>query len=102
MRLEWYVFIENPNAKKFEEYNCLKGWEERIIEEYKKTKNKKEFLKRLDLILMSRYWSRCEYEMILVGWPNDEIKRKIDIYEQIKLNWKHFSEYVWEWVKENG
>ena len=36
----------------------------------------------------SRYhfWSRCEYEVVLSGWPNQDDKRKIDVHEQIMMN----------------
>lgn len=32
------------------------------------------------------WWSRCEYEIILCGWPNSDTKEKQDIYKQIRMN----------------
>ena len=97
-KLEWYVFIDRHD--KFIEYNCLTGYEDRFCELYKKHPLKRDFLEAVDLCLKSRYCSRCEYEMILMSWPIGNVERKIDIYDQIKMSWKHFSEYVWNWVRE--
>lgn len=33
-----------------------------------------------------QYWSRCEYEMILHGWPNQKNTYKLDVHEQIMMN----------------
>ena len=74
---------------------------------------------------MSEYWSRCEYETVITSWPphvdGKEIDRlnkertehiekwgnfyctdvrlsvgeKIDVYSQVKLNWQHFINYLW-------
>lgn len=32
------------------------------------------------------FWSRCEYEIIVAGWPCTDVTRKIDIHDQIKMN----------------
>ena len=100
MKLEWNVYIEDPNAKSFRKYNALSGYGDYFIKEYIHTKgNKEKFLERVRLIMQSRYWSRCEYELILTGWPNANIQEKIDVYDQLMMNWYHFSEYVWKWTK---
>ena len=33
-----------------------------------------------------RFWSRCEYEMILHGWPQQKNDYKLDVHEQIMMN----------------
>lgn len=33
-----------------------------------------------------RFWGRCEYEIIVCGWPKRNNETKIDAYEQIKQN----------------
>lgn len=35
---------------------------------------------------MYQYWSRCEYETIITGWPKGKKEYKLDVYEQIKMN----------------
>lgn len=32
------------------------------------------------------YWSRCEWEMIIQGWPVQKNAYKIDVHEQITMN----------------
>ena len=50
----------------------------------------KEALKDLsgwvDRELKHRFWSRCEYELILLNWPSENVKKKIDIYQQALPN----------------
>lgn len=52
--------------------------------------SRKDFSNKLETYLMSHYWCKCEAEVIVSNWPNGTFKRKIDIYEQIKSNWKLF------------
>ena len=50
---------------------------------------------------MYYFWARCEYEVVISGWPpaHGDVDRKVDIYEQLMLNWYAFVDYVWEHVK---
>ena len=47
---------------------------------------------------MYYYWSKCEWEIILSAWPSrkDFNEEKIDVFDQINLNWDRFADYVWE------
>ena len=40
-------------------------------------------------------WSKCEYEIILSPWTGRADDIKIDIYDQIMMNWNSFVDYVW-------
>lgn len=33
-----------------------------------------------------QFWSRCEYEIILVDWPCQKTEEKWDVYNQIMMN----------------
>ena len=33
-----------------------------------------------------KFWSRCEYEVIITGWPKQKREVKIDIFDQIMKN----------------
>ena len=33
-----------------------------------------------------QFWSRCEYEIILVDWPCQKVEEKWDVYDQIMMN----------------
>ena len=45
---------------------------------------------------MYYFWSKCEYEVIVTGWPDTKTERKIDIYQQIAANWEIFKNIVFE------
>lgn len=103
--LEWNVYLEDFNNKKIRVYNifnhhtfyedCLKA-----KKEYKDDKDK--FLDKIKSSLMYCFWSKCEYEIILTSWPKRDNfdDEKIDVYDQVMLNWPIFSEYIWENKKE--
>ena len=43
----------------------------------------KEFVKSKG---MYQYWGRCEYEMIVTGWPQQKREIKVDVWQQIEMN----------------
>lgn len=50
------------------------------------------------------YWSRCEWEYIIVDWPykdrvDDARPHKIDVYEQISPNMELIVDLVWNYVE---
>ena len=98
--LEWNVYISDFNGKKIDTYNIFEssGLELDCKKNYKKNKDDRDaFLERLRKDLMYWYWSKCEWEIILSHWPprKDAREEKIDVYDQIMLNWKLFGDYVW-------
>ena len=42
------------------------------------------------------FWAKCEYEVIVTGWPDTKTERKIDIYEQLDANWETFKNMAFE------
>jgi hypothetical protein len=82
----FYVINYNTNKQIFEPYNIMKHF----ISEYKKLKKKpktieeiKEFIEKESV---HTYWSRTEYEIILIDWPCQKHEEKWDIYKQILMN----------------
>ena len=83
------------------------------------------FVEEVKRSLMYFYWSKSEWEVIITSWPpyvnekgflrlnlkrnehlvkygrfirtdvNIEGEKKVDVYEQIMLNWDHFITYLW-------
>lgn len=45
---------------------------------------------------MYYFWSKCEYEVIVTGWPDTKTERKIDIYDQLDANWETFKNMAFE------
>jgi len=47
-----------------------------------------------------QFWSRCEYEMIVHGWPVRKNEHKLDIHEQIMMNIDIVTKIVWEEINK--
>lgn len=140
--LHWNVYIEDFNSKEIKAYDVLdnKYMEDKLKEIKKKFKKElkkislgsssnkiikwayeykqKIFAEELEWAIQYRYWAKCEYEVLIVGWPpaitieeleklyNEkeghyrvcpelETAKKVDIYSQVMLNWDIFVDYVW-------
>lgn len=100
--LHWYVYVEDWNAKEIRKYDVFGGGylEDELIKIRKKIgDNREEFVEQLRRELMYHYWSKCEWEVIMTSWPPDTTGRfkdkKIDVYDQIQMNWDVFADYVW-------
>lgn len=46
-------------------------------------------------------WSKCEYEIILSPWTGRADDIKIDVYDQIMMNFDKFVDYVWSFKNKN-
>jgi hypothetical protein len=98
--LEWNVYVGDFNGKRIETDNVFDhaGFVRDCQETYKKHKDDKgAFLEAVRRSLMYYFWSKCEWEIIISHWPprKDAQDLKIDVYDQVMLNWPIFSEYVW-------
>lgn len=65
--------------------------------------DKQDFADKIKSLLMYYFWSKCEYEIIISAFPESKDQKekiKIDVYEQVMLNWDAFIDYVWEY--KNG
>lgn len=103
--MKWYVFYYNINKKKIDTFNVFEhGRFCRYVKEaVKKYKNKEEFSKQLRSELQFYFWSKAEWEVIVAPWVGGDKEKdaiKIDIYEQVMLNWDVFVDYVWTNRKE--
>ena len=99
--LEWYAYYEDFNGKKIVPFNIFNHsrFSKDIKEEFKKNKdNFEEFKERLQRNLQYYYWSKCEWEIILSAWINSGCvpEVKIDVYDQVMLNFDLFAKYVWD------
>lgn len=74
------------NRKKFISYDIIPY----LVNVYKKLEEKPKTYKELQSFIekesMYQFWSRCEYEIILMDWPCQKESEKWDIYDQIKMN----------------
>lgn len=101
--LEWYVFYhdfnwrnEGPKHQNIFDLNWVFLRDLYLV--YKKYKDNFDmFSKEVKSCLMHHYWSRYEYETYIQEYTDHDPKgRRIDIYDQVMMNWKPFINYLWE------
>ena len=94
---KFYVLTWDFNRDKIEHYDVLPYLRNRLEERIEKNKNEEDdyfkvpksfndFKKFVEDESLYQFWSRCEYEMIVHGWPVRNNEYKIDVHEQIKMN----------------
>lgn len=80
------VIIYDFNSKSFKSFNIIPC----LIREYEDKKLKLKTFKEVKEFITnySRYqwWGRCEYEIILQGWPSTNVTEKWDVNRQVELN----------------
>ena len=98
------VIIYDPNLRKFVEYDIMPY----LIRTYNEKKERKETLpKTFDEFKnfvksesQYQFWSRCEYEIILIDWPCQKNHEKWDVYKQIMMNLDIVTKILMENIKE--
>lgn len=88
MKYEFNVLIWDFNQQKVESYNIIPYFQEEWKDEKDKSKYKsfEDFKEFIDRKAKYQFWARCEYEIIIKGWPITKNEIKIDVYDQIKMN----------------
>lgn len=85
---EFNVLIFDFNSKSLKYYNIIPYLVDCY---YRKPKSKrpssfeefKEFIKGESLY---QWWSRCEYELVITGFPIQDKQEKIDVHYQVLMN----------------
>lgn len=100
--MEWYVYYHDPNAREIISWNIFmhRTFTTEVEELLKDNLSRKEFDALLERKLMYYFWAKCEYEVVLTSWVGLANNIKIDIYNQVMMNWDKFSNYVWS-LKDN-
>ncbi len=102
--LNWYVYREDYNAKEIEAFNIFEHtrFKNEVIDLINdKRLTKKEFKDEIRSLLFYYYAFKCEYEIVLTSFPyriKDNaltIGKKVDIYQQVMLNFEQFINYLW-------
>lgn len=108
--IEYYVFNYNINHHQIEKYNVFKhssfykDMKKRLEQAREGWLSKERFAKEVDNLARYYFHHKCEYEILVGGNPpsSDNTYTKIDIYEQLKLNWDRFINYLWNKRFEEG
>ena len=96
---QFNVIIYDINRKKFKPYDVMDFFVDEYNEEENKPKTFDEFKEFVERKSMWRFWSRCEYEIILTDWPPSGVEEKWDIHRQILMNIDIITEILMENVK---
>ena len=99
--MHWFVYVDDFNGKRIVEYDIFKhgGFAEDVMKAYKKHRTDFDaFAEKVRGSLFYYYRSKCEWEVIVGAWvARDRTpERKVDVYQQVMLNWDVFIRYVWE------
>lgn len=106
--LEWKVIIGNFNSGEIEQYNVFRhyGFMQDLIKIKKKYGGDREkFTDEVRTSLRYFYWAKCEWEVIVSHWPGNSERfhdKKIDVYDQVAMNFDRFMDYLWEHKSEIG
>lgn len=93
--LEWNVYIYNINSKKMERYNIFNhgGFVKELATIFKEIP-KEERPSKVKNCLQYFFWCKAEWEIIIKPWIGEEIEEKIDVYDQIYMNFYRFMSYI--------
>lgn len=100
--MEWMVYNEDFNRHVIEPVNILRNYDDEIKKLKKKSKDYEDFSEQLRREMMWRYWSRCEYEVlmciakdgrvILKPWINPRNEEvSLDVTDDENFDWKSFA-----------
>lgn len=99
--MHWLVYVENVNTRKIETYDIFRHgcFPNEVKKAYQKHKwDFDAFAEEVRRSLMYYFWSKCEWEVLVTDLfeTKNFQSAKIDVYDQVMLNWDVFIEYVWE------
>lgn len=100
--IEWYVYYHDSNAQKIIKWNVFNhgSFKKEVDKILKEKLSKKVFSEKLKRKTMYCFWSKCQYKIILSSWTGRANNIKIDIYDQIMMNFDSFVDYVWSFKSE--
>lgn len=96
---EWNVYYYDINTNEIKTGNILKNLGDLIYNMRCKAESKEAFEEELRKEMMFRYWSKIEWELTVgaYGVGDGSEQQRIDVYDQIRLNWDKFVSYCWNY-----
>ena len=105
--MEWYVYRHDSNKGKIIKYNVVNtGVINHLTEMLNQIKKEKGHWNYDDLkeaakqVYMYYYWGRSEHEIIIKEWVGKEATEKVDVFDQLMLNWDIFVDHLYDYVIE--
>lgn len=125
-KMIWNVYRHDINRKEIIVYNIFDhySFNESVKKILKSEITYEELADKLKSETMYYFWGKAEHEVVITSFPpyidreeidklvaecedvkyrtyvKLEIARKIDIYEQINMNWQQFVDYIWQFAKQ--
>lgn len=99
--MHWLVIVEDFNGKRIVEYDIFEHYSfaEDVRKAYRKHRTDFDaFAEKVRRSLFYYFRSKCEWEVVIGSWIRSGYvpERKVDVYQQVMLNWDVFIRYVWE------
>ena len=98
--MKWNVYIENINKREIEVYNIFNHYNflKDCAEAALNYSDKSDFSTQVKRNLMYYYGYKCEWEIILSDFPPSKRfkEKKVDVCQQVMLNYDKFIDYVWD------
>jgi len=105
--VQYNVFFEDFNGREITTINIFDhvGFLSGCKKAYKEFgQDREKFLEQIRRELKYYFWSKAEYELVLTSlfdsYHHPFQPKKIDIFDQVTLNWPVFADYVWNNRKE--
>lgn len=99
LELEWNVYRQDLNSSEIKKFNIFDHWKfnEDVARALKRDLNRNDFIRHLRSELFYFFCSKCEYEVLISTWTGNKEKGaiKIDIFDQVMMNFDIFVDYVW-------
>lgn len=102
--MEWNVYHYNINKNEIEVFNIFEHGS--FMESLRKTcmecKSKDMLADKIKSELRYYFWSKCQWEIIISPWVGrkEPCDIKIDVFDQVMMNFDIFVDYVWKNRKE--
>lgn len=98
--MEWYVYYENFNAKKIVKWNIFNHckFKEDVEKLLHGNLSRDEFSGKLKDCLLYYFWAKSEYEILILPWIGDAKDIKVDIFDQVMMNFDRFADYIWSFT----
>lgn len=95
--LIWRVIIHRNDKLEF--YNIFNHYyfKKRVAEILQQRIGRTQISEAIEKITRYCFKSKCEYEVLVESWPPSKVFKsavKIDVYEQLKMNWDTFIDYI--------
>lgn len=96
--------MEDFNKAEYKKFNIFRGYYiSEFLDKYKKKptkeRNKEDFAEQLKRECKYSYWGKSEYEIIISPWGGRAPEKKVDVWNQIELNWDIVVDLGWNYVK---